>query len=101
MGDILQLNFFFFYPVLFFRFIQVETLSLLIDFDCRMLFWKFSTFAVPQGCRDPAGMPLLELPWEVFLEVELLNHRVCVFAARPAGADLFSRVFVLIYSSNI
>lgn len=94
-------QFFFFYPVLFFRFIRIETLSLLIDFDWHTLFWKFSTFAVPQGCRDPVGRLLLELPWEVFLEVELLNHRVCVFAAPPASADLFSKVFVLIYSSNI
>ena len=47
--------FFFFNPVLFFRFIHDGTLSLLIDFDCHMLFWKFSTFAVPQA----AGIQLV------------------------------------------
>lgn len=55
----------------------------------------------PPGLQGSSWYPLLELPWEVFLEVELLNHRVCVFAAQPASADLFSKVFALIYSSNV
>lgn len=47
------------------------------------------------------GQPLLRLPREVFLEVELLTHRVCTFAAWLASANLFSKVFVLIYCSNV
>lgn len=87
-------------PVLFFKFIDVETSCSLIRFDRYMLFCQFPAFALPQGCRDQAGKPLFGLPWEVFLEVELLTHRASTVAAWLASADLFCKVFVPLYPSN-
>ena len=66
-----------------------------------MLFCQLLTFALSQGRCHQAGVPLFQLPWEVFLKVELLNHRVCAFAAWLASANLLSTVFVPIYRGDI
>lgn len=101
VGDIPQLSVF--HPVLCFRYTHVETWSSLMHFDGHMLFSQFPTLHPPPcrpGGRAQADMPSFGLPWQVFLEVELLNHRVCLLAASLTRANLLSEELVGIYSSN-
>lgn len=94
VGDSPQLSVF--HPVLCFRYTCVETWGSLIRFDGHMLFGQF-----PSGCRAQAGMPLCGLPWQVFLEVELLNHGACSFAAWLASANLFCRVCTDLFPQHL
>lgn len=63
-------------------------------------------FVLSQPLTSPragvqAGMPFFGLLWQVFLGVELLNHWACLLAAWLASSNLFSQVFVPVYTSNI